>query len=228
MQTTIDAPRKTWYKFYKDRVNNTDYENTYRKNYLYHIRDILDTKTTWSKHKFKQEGCGIATFRKLIREESPAFANIEFTDINHQMLQFARVNNYIASHNTPLCWQEDILQDPKKPYHPNQVVITVGVLEHFSDKQILQIFNKYKRHKVKSCHYVPLGGVGGYSTPSFGDERLLDSEYWLKLLKPEYYTIKGRPFSNGGLGLDLFMWFNYAGTDPEGRPIKIEADNLPF
>lgn len=77
------------------------------------------------------------------------------------------------------------------------VVVTHGVLEHFSDTDITRIVSTYNNDKVLfQAHYVP---TCQYASPSFGDERLLPIDYWITLVKPDYYLLDNN-------GKDLYMF----------------------
>ena len=67
------------------------------------------------------------------------------------------------------------------------MVVTHGVLEHFSDDDIMKIISTYDNDNVLfQAHYVP---TDRYKSPSFGDERLLAPEAWNALIKPDYYIL---------------------------------------
>jgi hypothetical protein len=76
-----------------------------------------------------------------------------------------------------------------KQHEKVDIVVTHGVLEHFTDKNIHKILKRYSDAGQKSVHYVPLDG---YKTPSFGDERLLPYQYWIEQFKPTDYLVKNR------------------------------------
>ena len=55
----------------------------------------------------------------------------------------------------------------------------------------------YNNDKVLfQAHYVP---TSQYTSPSFGDERLLPIDYWITLVKPDYYLLDND-------GKDLYMF----------------------
>lgn len=68
----------------------------------------------------------------------------------------------------------------------DQFIVTHGVLEHFTDKQIESILIRYPN----SIHYVPLDK---YKKQSYGDERLLPKEYW----KNRFMIKKSFTFNDG-------------------------------
>jgi 2-polyprenyl-3-methyl-5-hydroxy-6-metoxy-1,4-benzoquinol methylase len=155
-----------WHEFYKSRINSSyqDYfEDRYRPFLEYLHRQIYATVT--------EMGCGIGSVSKYLLKHGFICSGF---DICPEMVELAKLN---VGHN--IFYQDDILS-----HHSTDGVIGVshGVLEHFSDEQILSIVKNNK----DSIHYVPLDK---YTTPSFGDERLLPLEYWIDLVKPkEYFT----------------------------------------
>lgn len=67
----------------------------------------------------------------------------------------------------------------------------------FSDVDITRIMSTYNNDKVLfQAHYVP---TSQYTSPSFGDERLLPTDYWITLVKPDYYLLDNN-------GKDLYMF----------------------
>ena len=66
-----------------------------------------------------------------------------------------------------------------------------------SDVDITRIMSTYNNDKVLfQAHYVP---TSQYTSPSFGDERLLPTDYWITLVKPDYYLLDNN-------GKDLYMF----------------------
>jgi hypothetical protein len=66
------------------------------------------------------------------------------------------------------------------------IIITHGVLEHFSDEQVRHIVDRQSRESRIAMHYVP---TNAYDNPSFGDERLLSVEQWCNLVNPDRITL---------------------------------------
>lgn len=161
-----------WHQFYKERVNST-YQAYFEKRY----RPFLDFIALENATSITEAGCGIASISKYFINYGVACNGY---DKSLRMLELAQQN--VPSRGF---WQDDILKRKQSIKHDG-LVITHGVLEHFSDKQIHKILklNPY------SIHYVPLDL---YETPSFGDERLLPVKYWVNEFKlKEYQT-----FNNG-------------------------------
>ena len=103
-------------------------------------------------------------------------------------------DNYLGK--VPLFYVKENICEPKF-FESSTVVVTHGVLEHFSDVDITRIMSTYNNDKVLfQAHYVP---TSQYTSPSFGDERLLPTDYWITLVKPDYYLLDNN-------GKDLYMF----------------------
>lgn len=90
------------------------------------------------------------------------------------MVNLANQNTQSDNFKTGCIFKESIPQTALK--------VTHGVLEHFSDHQIIDIIERCSN----SVHYVPLDK---WITPSFGDERLLPYQYWIDLVTPKSYIL---------------------------------------
>ena len=153
-----------WNQFYEKRVNSS-YQDYFETRYAPFLSQILQLAPV----KILEEGCGIASVSKALVKH-----NIECQgyDICPKIVNLAKENTSLSAF-----FVDDILQSN----HSADLAITHGVLEHFTDNQLVTIFERYKENKQRSIHYVPLEG---YSKPSYGDERLLPYTYWLKMAKP--------------------------------------------
>lgn len=130
-----------------------------------------------------------------------------FSDINCEMLDLCLRNISGMKSITPPARVAFACEDitSKKFYEPNTVVVTHGVLEHFSDEDILKTMATYDTDRVVfQAHYVP---TDRYKEKSFGDERLLSVEKWIKLVNPDYHAL-------GNNGKDLYLF--KAGKKKEG------------
>ena len=142
----------------------------------------------------KEEGCGIGNVSKahyLFGENKAKYYLL--TDIDNTMLMLAYKNLEGIPNKTFV--NENILDECV--YEKDTLVITHGVLEHFSDENIAKIMAKYNNDRVKfHGHYVPLDG---YLKPSFGDERLLSAMDWIHKINPSSIEMMNNE--------DLFMYF---------------------
>ena len=156
-----------WSEFYKTRVNNPGYEIYFELKYRKMLERLSEFKTICD------EGCGIGSISKALRRKNIYTRGI---DICPDMVYLCHVNNPGMDVRTGDIFTHNAKAD---------VVVTHGVLEHFPDTKIMSILDKYKAQNQRNMHYVPLIGHG---EPSFGDERLLELEYWLGYNPRWYFT----------------------------------------
>lgn len=152
----------TFYDFYKDRINSS-YQDYFNDRYEPFLRKIKALEP----RLVIEEGMGIGSVSKsLISANFECFGY----DIEDKMVTLAKRNN-----PTLHVWQDDIFKfNPKFP--EDVLLVTHGVLEHFSDEQILAYFKA--RESNQSIHYVPLNK---YKEQSFGDERLMPHTFWTEI-----------------------------------------------
>lgn len=168
-----------WSDFYKARINTT-YQDYFEKKYGV-LLEILS-----GCNSVREEGIGIGSVSKYLLKRGIDTSGF---DLCPEMLNLCRSNNPNIK-----CQEGDIFT-----FNEGNVdmVVTHGVLEHFSDCDILKILDRYKRSNQKSVHYVPLDG---YVIPSFGDERLLSYQYWVDKFKPSDFVVNDNK--------DLYLIFN--------------------
>lgn len=153
---------------YRSRINST-YQEYFEKRYHPFLLECV-------KHPYiKEEGIGIGSVSKAMRKHG---IRCYGSDISEEMLNLCRDNNPGI-----LCFQEDILNREKLTISAETVVVTHGVLEHFTDDQIYHVLDQYDDSLINmSIHYVP---TDKYSSPSIGDERLLPWAYWVETFHPD-------------------------------------------
>lgn len=154
-----------WYQFYANRVNST-YQDYFEKRYAPFI-DIINQMTHPS-NGIQELGCGIGSVSKAVGGKYKGI------DIDPFMVMLANKNTDSTNFHHQSIFDMDFDRDAVK--------VTHGVLEHFTDKQIVSILERCSN----SVHYVP---TNGYDEPSFGDERLLPYEYWLDLATPKMWLL---------------------------------------
>ena len=182
-----------WSAFYVERVNNVSYINMFGNKYKNLIRFIDACVYRFPDLIVKEEGCGIGNVSKAhhLFGQHPA-KNYLLTDVDNRMLMLAAKNMEGIS-NVEFA-NENILEECDYP--EETLVITHGVLEHFSDADLLKIMHRHRHENVKhQGHYVPLDG---YSAPSFGDERLLSAMDWIYKITPNAIEMNENK--------DLFMY----------------------
>jgi len=153
-----------WHDFYAARVNST-YQDYFEEKYA----PFLELITSRAPAVVFEAGCGIGSVSKcLLKHEIPCYG----IDLCDDTASLANTNV-----GKDIFTQGDLFK-----HSTYDLTVTHGVLEHFTDAEILRIASLYPN----SIHYVPLDK---YVTPSFGDERLLPAEYWRQLLKPSVFEV---------------------------------------
>lgn len=210
----------TWNDYYKDRVRNRDYMEAFNNKYGRFIGEIiLNIKRLSNKATpiiLKEEGCGIGTISLAISDtedkligslglknssDTKEVSKVILSDINTSMLKLCYKNtNPIFSGSylgqVPFFYTKENICEPKF-FESRTLVVTHGVLEHFSDENIIKIISTYNDDNVLfQAHYVP---TDKYEKQSFGDERLLPVETWITLVNPDYYILDNE-------GTDLYMF----------------------
>lgn len=165
-----------WASFYKDRVNSS-YQDYFEERYEPFLSYIVAQPNV----VVEEIGCGIASCGKFLTRYGKFYSG--FDNCTHQ-IELAKSNLPVADS----LWVADLF---KIKGNNHTLHISHGVLEHFDDDVIKVICNLYPN----SIHYVPLDK---YEEPSFGDERLLPAEHWLKITKPKEWCV----FNDG---YDLFF-----------------------
>ena len=178
--------QSSWFNFYFDRVDSAEYTEYFKNKYSLLVGLVKSFLTCGL---IKEEGIGIGSLAKVIG------SGIYGSDICTNMLSLCRLNNPGIQ-----LFREDIIDAQGKKYLPDTfAVVTHGVLEHFDDHNILKILNSYHTHVNFSIHYVP---TDKYEKPSFGDERLLSTTYWVGTFKPFHYLLEND-------GKDLYLIFKH-------------------
>lgn len=163
-----------WPEFYKQRVNSPSYFEYFCKKYKVFLKEIIKHTPNYT-YGIGEFGCGIGTTSKYLLAKSKHKQHL--LDNNERMLEMAKQN--LSNHTTNQCSYscQDIT---KKPQHGRYDLIhSHGVLEHFSDSDIINILTKQASLTDVIIHYVP---TNGYTNPSFGDERLMPVERWADIL----------------------------------------------
>jgi len=177
-------PQKTWYDFYKNRMNQS-YRNHLAVKYRVFLDFIRERIIKNDADKIHESGCGCANMSYALKEYEDF---ITISDISADMLGLAADNVKCRK----------FLRDARKDNFPAvQIMYSHGLLEHFNDKDIISIVGNQMLYTKELIHYVP---GSKYKTPSFGDERLLKKEYWQNLCAPD----KIIEFNNG---YDLILYW---------------------
>lgn len=182
---------KTWPDYYYSRVNSKGYEHYFQHKYSPLITNIMKHIVLLSRQLvdsnapqilIMEEGCGIGSVTKQLLNRVSVGCPLEkvnfvLMDSNAEMLELAKLNLAKFNNNNIIYKQKDIFApvaiDPNDFCH--KIIITHGVLEHFTTIDITRLFKQFYESKAAQFHYVPLDG---YTTPSFGDEHLYPITYW--------------------------------------------------
>ena len=166
-----------WSNFYSTRIGN-GYFNYAQVRYKNFIQSILNTPSK----SFREEGCGIGTISRAIMSIYGENC-IQLFDYDKDQVELAKKNLNIS-----FIKQGDIF----KNHGQVDCIFSHGVLEHFSNEQIFNILNRQKQEAKYVIHYVP---TNNYESPSFGDERLMPIEWWVKMFKPiNWFTFNDKKF----------------------------------
>lgn len=168
-----------WSEFYVNRINST-YQDYFEKKYGVMLEILSNCNTV------REEGIGIGSVSKFLLKRDIDTSGF---DLCPEMLKLCKDNNPNIK-----CQVGDIFTFNGDPV---DMVVTHGVLEHFSDEDIQRILDRYKRVGQKSIHYVPLDG---YVIPSFGDERLMSYQHWVDKFSPSDFVVNENK--------DLYLIFN--------------------
>ncbi len=191
---------RDWYDIYKERMNE-HYASVIRAKYNFLIDAICNAHAT----KVVELGCGAGNITRAVRERVPG-RDFTMIDSCHQMLGLAIENNR-KSKCTFVC--ADILDESIFDHMDakSTIVHSHGVLEHFSNEDILKIIDNSDLLADQQFHYVP---SDKYDKPSRGDERLMSIEWWDCTLRG---CLRGHKYSitefNHGKDLLLKIWRPY-------------------
>lgn len=196
-----------WTEFYRGRMGQ-GYQDYATKRYMPFIQRLVQEAECVETHikrgvTFREEGAGIGTITAILQR----YALNHLHDWGFLMIDKDKGMAALATENTGIvCQVGDILtRKPDNSFHwvcGTDIIHSHGVLEHFEDEEIKSIIND-QRHMSQHCvvAYVP---TNGYKEPSFGDERLLPYEHWVKTFHPDTWEL-----FNGGKDL-LLTWNSYS------------------
>jgi len=164
-----------WSQYYENRLGN-GYADYAASRYQPMIKLLLSL----DQGTMREEGCGIGTISRILLTLNPNI-NLTICDNDTDILKLAKIN----LHNLKV---KDIQKCniAAKPSILTDTIFSHGVLEHFSDIGIKRVLTRQKQYSANIVHYVP---TDGYSTPSFGDERLMSIDWWLNTWNPKSYEL---------------------------------------
>ena len=171
---------RDWYDVYLDEISlkkdlkgYVDYKIKNKKKLINLIKKYSPNK------KVMEAGCGtgiIATYMASLGYD------VTEVDIDKKILGLAKkVSKEYITNGTPKFVQKDLLKlDFKK--NEFDCIFSNGVLEHFSDEEIIKILSL----ELEQAKYVIVGIPTTFFNKSealHGDERFLGNDYWRNLFK---------------------------------------------
>lgn len=180
----------SWSDYYKGRLGQSYVSHVY-KNYKAHIEAIRlrITQLALSKNnaikplRVVEAGCGIGSITINLADMSDHKTVIcSGFDVSEGQVGNSRENALLNNVGDRVSFHKgDIFNS--EMYKDAHIIHSHGVLEHFSDDDIMKILlTQLSAPNVRYViHYVPLEG---WKTPSYGDERLLPLTHWVNEFAP--------------------------------------------
>ena len=180
-----------WVDFYEPRMRTVEF-NGYREyfdlRYRHFLCAIHDVGADIKPKRIVEVGCGTAMVTSRLR-----FLHDKGIGRTRWLNNADRITILVDSDPCMLAfaarWLPEsvqVLADIREEQPASQFYHGHGVLEHFSDTDILKILELHRQGGAKAAvHYVP---GNKYKTRSFGDERLMPLEFWRDLTKPTEVT----------------------------------------
>lgn len=172
--------KKTWYELYTDEIKDKGSIVKYVDNKIKRKNNLIKLIKKYSPNKkIIEAGSGTGVLSTYLA--SIGF-NATAIDIDDDILKLSRkIAEEYKSENKPEFKKESIFE---MNYNKNEfdVSFSNGVLEHFSDEEIIQTLKKQLVIAktvivgIPTCYF-------DYSEAMYGDERYLKISYWRTLIK---------------------------------------------
>jgi len=171
---------RDWYDIYQDEISLKKDIKGYVNYKIKNKKKLINLIKKYSQNKkIMEAGCGtgiISTYMASLGYD------VTEVDINKKILNLAKkISKEYIPNASPKFIEKDIL---KLDFNKNEFdcIFSNGVLEHFSDKEIIKILSL----QLEQAKYV----IVGIPTTFFnqdealhGDERFLEIDYWRELFK---------------------------------------------
>lgn len=155
--------------------------------------------------KILEAGCGTAMLSLLLADSGYDVTAMDYTE---EVLEYAKKRCGLNS--VKLDFVRGDIFDLSSYFKPDQfdTICHSGVLEHFSDEDIIKSLKEHKKVSRRVIFNIPNNRVK--LTPDhFGDERLMSNKKWVDLIrKAGYATVK----VYGGYDLPFFTNFILPGA----------------
>lgn len=162
----------SWYDFYKDRINER-YRRHLTRKYGFLVNSVAETDY----ENYVEIGCGAGNITRLVRDIHNSEANYTLVDNCPRMLSLSIENNQHHNCNFKI---SDVRKRLAHGFNDTETLVhSHGLLEHFSNEDIIKIIDEADAISNEQFHYVP---SDKYDEPSFGDERLLSPRQWEAIL----------------------------------------------
>ena len=168
---------KTWGEFYRREYSKADllwFTRSYPKYFDY----ILNSKAK----TILEVGVGSGMHTILL-----SLLGFEITGIDNDEEILERAEKYNQEWGGKAKFLKMDGFDLKFPSKGFDLVISNGLLEHFTDKEVGQLLKEQLR--VGKEVVISLPSIG-YPNPDFGNERLMKKEKWLGIIKKELPAVK--------------------------------------
>lgn len=172
-----NSSNKTWGEFYQREYSKLDllrFTRSYPKYFDY----ILNSKAK----TILEVGIGSGMHTILL-----SLLGFEITGIDNDEEILKRAEKYNQEWGGKAKFLKMDGFNLKFPSKSFDLVISQGLLEHFTDKKVGQLLKEQLR--VGKEVVVSLPSIG-YPSRDFGDERLMKKEKWLEIIKKELPAIK--------------------------------------
>lgn len=190
-----------WYDVYVERMNDS-YRGHVRQRYAPFIDQIL--RQSRPNDVLTEVGCGAANITRIVAANQP---KPHFNHHYHALDNCPKMRELAQMNLKPLVDQgvdafTTLCDVTKEVFHwadmKPGLIHSHGLLEHFDDETIREMIRLQKETGAHTLiHYVP-GFL--YETPSFGCERLLCTEQWRDICRPDLIET-----FNGGFDY-MLMW----------------------
>ena len=166
-----------WSKIYRKQMSESPSLKTFINDKLSYKKPLLEVIKKYSNNKKILEiGCGSGISTTFLAQQGFHVVGI---DSDRDMIELA--TQISAQQKSSSVFMLDDIKTLDKIHEHFDVIFSNGVMEHFSDKQIVAIVNRH----LLVCDYVIISIPSDYFSDSqkiYGDERFMDVSKWRLIL----------------------------------------------